>query len=132
MSVAGLPQGDRIRAVNPAIGEWPLFPAPRARVELEHGKIPKPWTRHYARRLLERAEKAADLKAIDGSDFHAYRRKWATERKHLPPQDVAAAGAWLDLRSLQTAYTQPDDATILAVVDEPTKLREVKKAPGSA
>jgi integrase len=119
---------DRIRAVNPALGDWPMFPAPRARVEHDRGKIPKGWTRHHARRLLERAEKKAELSAVEGSDFHAYRRKWATERKHLPPQDVAHAGAWLDLRSLQTAYTQPDDKTLLAVVSEPTKLRDADTA----
>jgi hypothetical protein len=33
--------------------------------------------------------------------FHAYRRKWATERKHLPLKDVAEAGGWLDKRSLE-------------------------------
>ena len=30
------------------------------------------------------AEQLAGLKPLDGGDFHAYRRKWATERKHLP------------------------------------------------
>lgn len=128
---------DKVRAANPAIGDWPMFPAPKAREALEgapgRATIPKPWTRHHARRLLERAEAAAELDALEGSDFHAYRRKWATERKHLPPQDVAHAGAWLDLRALTTAYMQPDDATILAVVDEPTKLREAApKEAGSA
>ena len=81
------------RAVNPAIGEWPLFPAPRAKEEHERGKIPKAWTRHYARALLERAECSAKLPKIDGGDFHPYRRKWATERKHLPDVDVAAPAA---------------------------------------
>ena len=99
---------DRIRAVNPSLGDWPMFPAPRARVEHERGKIPKAWTRHHARRLLERAEKKAELPAVEGSDFHCYRRKWATERKHLPVQDVARAGAWKDIQTLQQAYQQPD------------------------
>jgi integrase len=119
---------DRIRAVNPAIGEWPLFPAPRAKEEHERGKIPKAWTRHYARALLERAERAAKLPKIDGGDFHPYRRKWATERKHLPDVDVARAGGWSekDPRALKTSYQQVDDATLLAVVSEPTKLREAK------
>ncbi len=119
---------DRIRAVNPSLGDWPMFPAPRARVEHERGKIPKAWTRHHARRLLERAEKKAELRAVEGSDFHCYRRKWATERKHLPVQDVARAGAWKDIQTLQQAYQQPDDATMLAVVTEPTKLRDAETA----
>jgi hypothetical protein len=45
---------------------------------------------------------------------------------------VAHAGAWLDLRSLQTAYTQPDELTVLAVVSEPTKLRDAKPKAGTA
>lgn len=121
---------DRIRAVNPAIGEWPLFPAPRAKVEIPQGEIPKAWTRHYARALLERAEGAAKLEKVVGGDFHPYRRKWATERKHLPDVDVARAGGWSekDPRALKTSYQQVDEATLLAVVSEPTKLREVKPA----
>jgi hypothetical protein len=136
--------------VNPAIGDWPMFPAPKARRSIEMvaavvaepmiqpsaataprpankaPEIPKAWSRHHACKLLSRAEAKAKLPEIDGSDFHAYRRKWATERKHLPVQDVAHAGAWLDIKTLQTAYTQPDDQTVLSVVNEPTKLRDAK------
>ena len=65
-----------------------------------------PWTRYHARDLLERAEKLAGLDPIDGGDFHPYRRKWATERKHLPTQDVMEARGWLDPGSLQAAYQQ--------------------------
>ena len=39
--------------------------------------------------LLE-AEKIAGVEKHDGTLSHAYRRKWATERKHLPDVDVAA------------------------------------------
>ena len=121
---------DRILERNPAIGEWPLFPAPRATIEIPQGSIPKPWTRYYARVLLERAERRAELQAVDGGDFHPYRRKWATERKHLPDVDVARAGGWSekDPRALKTSYQQVDEATLLAVVSEPTKLRAVKPA----
>ena len=89
-------------------------------------------SRHHARKLLERAEKKPKLPAVEGSDFHAYRRKWATERKHLPVQDVAHAGAWTDCETLQTAYTEPDELTILAVVAEPTTLRDAKPKADSA
>lgn len=68
---------------NAAIGEAPLFPAPR--------RPGASWTRHHAKDLLERAEiaarkaalkredaeAAAALAPLDGSDFHAYRRAWA-------------------------------------------------------
>jgi hypothetical protein len=119
---------DRIRAAKPAIGEAPLFPAPRAVVDAPQGEMPKAWTRHHAAALLERAEKAAKLDAVQGGQFHPYRRKWATERKHLPDADVAAAGAWGDTRALKANYQQVDELTMLAVVSEPTKLRDAKAA----
>ncbi len=55
-----------------------------------------------------------------------YRRKWATERKHLPDVDVAAAGGWKELESLRQCYQQADEATMLEVVLSGGKLRESK------
>jgi len=42
---------------------------------------------------LRAAARAGELPPLDGSGFrwHALRRKWATERKHLPLPDVMAA-----------------------------------------
>lgn len=122
---------DRILSVNPSIyPAWPLFPAPLAKQNVEHvarvAKIPKSWSRYHARTILHRAEKAAGLEEVAGGDFHPYRRKWSTERKHLSPKDVAAAGGWRDLRTLERSYTQVDAETLLAVVSEPRKLREAK------
>ena len=85
-----------------------------------------PWSRWHARDLLERAEKLAELDPLEGSDFHAHRRKWATERKHLSDTDVMAAGGWRDPRSLKGSYQKADAETLLAVVSEPKKLREAK------
>lgn len=95
-----------------------LFPAPKDPT--------KPMSRWHARDLLEKYETAAGLAALDGGDFHAYRRKWATERKHLPMADVMAAGGWRDDRSLKQSYMQVDAVTLLAVVTEPRKLRDAK------
>lgn len=118
---------DRVLAANPAIGDWPLFPAPKAKMSAAKDAIPKCWSRHHVRALLERAEDKAEVGHLDGSDFHAYRRKWATERKHLPARDVASAGQWRDLRTLETAYTHADEQTMLTVVSEPRKLRAVNE-----
>lgn len=96
----------------------PLFPAVR--------DPSQSWDRYYCRTLLERAEKLAGLTPLDGSDFHAFRRKWATERKGLPDVDVAAAGGWRDPRTLKLVYQQVDAEGLLAVVMEPKKLREAK------
>jgi hypothetical protein len=56
----------------------------------------------------------------------AYRRAWATARKHLPLKDVAEAGGWKTTDTLVRCYTQADEATMLAVVSEPRKVRAVK------
>lgn len=109
---------DRVLARNAVIGDRPLFPSPRRPGE--------PWTRFHARDLYERAERVAKLEPLEGSDFHAYRRKWATERKGLPDVDVMAAGGWKDARSFKGAYQQVDEATLLAVVSETRKLREIR------
>ena len=120
---------------NPVIGEAPLFPAPR--------RLGASWTRHHAKDLLERAELAAQRAAIkrddpeaaaslaplDGSDFHAYRRAWATARKHLPLKDVAEAGGWRSTETLLRCYTQADEATMLAVVSETRKVRAIAAKP---
>ena len=39
-------------------------------------------------------EKSAGLSPLKSALWHAYRRKWANERKHLPPADVAEMGGW--------------------------------------
>ncbi len=63
-----------------------------------------------------RAEKLAGLEPQKGSLWHAYRRKWGSERKHWPDVDVAAAGGWRDTASLKIAYQQANGDTILRVV----------------
>jgi hypothetical protein len=75
--------------------------------------------------LLE-AERLANLPKQRGSLFHAYRRAWATARKHLPITDVAAAGDWRSTVTIQRCYQQPDAATMLSVVLGGAELREKK------
>ena len=99
---------DRIQRERPGIGAAPLFPSP--------GDPTRPMTRHLADKWLRKAEKLAGLDPQVGSLWHAYRRKWGSERKHLPDVDVAAAGGWKDTVSLKHAYQQADAETILSVV----------------
>ena len=61
-----------------------------------------------------------------GSLWHAYRRKWATERKHLPDIDVAEAGGWADTQALKRSYQQADADTMLEVVVGASELREAR------
>ena len=71
------------------------------------------------RAWLLKAEKVSGVPKQDGSLFHAYRRAWATARKHLSLKDVAAAGGWKRTETLMRHYIQADAATMLQVLDEP-------------
>jgi integrase len=84
----------------------------------------QPMDRHLFDRWLAVAEQAAGVPKLEGGLWHPYRRKWATERKHLSLKDVAAAGGWRDVETLLTCYQQPDQDTLLAVMSEPRKLRD--------
>jgi len=103
---------------RPVIGMAYLFPSPT--------DPNKPITRHLARHWLRRAEKLAGLEPLQGSAWHAFRRKWATERKHLSAIDVAAAGGWKAVETLQRVYQQADQETMLHVVLSPAQLREAR------
>jgi site-specific recombinase XerD len=110
---------DRILRERPGIGRAYLFPSPRT--------ARQPVSKDLASSWLKRAEKLAKVPKMEGSLWHAYRRKWATERKHLPDKDVAYAGGWKDLTVLKSAYQQVDEATLYRVVSEPAELREVQR-----
>lgn len=101
-----------------AIGAAYLFPSP--------GDPTRPVSYELASTWLKRAERRAKLPKQRGTLWHAYRRKWATERKHLPIQDVMQAGGWSDPTCLQTMFQQPDEATLYLVVSQPAELREAK------
>ncbi len=109
---------DRALIDRPGIGSAPLFPKPTDRA--------LPLTTYLASKWLIGGEKLAGLDTQKGSLWHAYRRKWVTERKHLPDVDVAAAGGWKDTQSLKSAYQQADTETMLRVVLEAGELREVR------
>ena len=66
---------------------------------------------------LKQEFELAGVAKPEGSLWHAFRRRWATTRKHLPLRDVAAAGGWKDLTTLLTCYQQPDEETMRQVVD---------------
>ncbi len=62
---------------------------------------------------------------LGAGQYHAYRRAFATKRKHLPAKDVAAAGGWKSTFVVQEIYMQADDETLLRVMTEGAELREV-------
>jgi len=87
----------------------------------------KPMDRHLFDHWLAKAEERAKLPKLAGGLWHPYRRKWATERKHLPIKDVMAAGGWTDSDTLINSYQQADRATLLRVMNEPRKLSDTRK-----
>jgi hypothetical protein len=66
---------------------------------------------------LTRAEKLAKLAKLARGGFHPFRRMWASERRHLPAQDVAAAGGWRSLEVMRHAYQHADAAGMMSVVE---------------
>ena len=99
------------------VGDGWLFP------RAEHDA---PWPRELFDQLLRRADREAGVPRLAGGMWHPYRRKWATERKHMSLVDVKAAGGWRDTQTLLTSYQQADDATMLEVMASPVKLRDRK------
>jgi integrase len=93
---------------HPRVGEAPLFPATGDDAAPVHKVMAGYW--------LKRAEMLAGLPPLERAGWHAYRRQWASERRHLPPQDLMAAGGWRSVQTLQRAYQHADAATTYAVV----------------
>ena len=109
---------ERVLRDRPGIGAAFLFPCPTDPTRSLQYTRARAW-------LLE-AERLAGLTKQRGSLFHAFRRAWATSRKHLPITDVAAAGGWKSTATIQRCYQQPDEGTMLAVVLGGAELREKK------
>lgn len=94
-------------------GGW-LFPADK--------RPSVPMDRNVFARTILALERRAGLPKLDGGLLHAFRRKWATERKRLPLKDVAAVGGWKDVGTLLACYQQADRETMLAVMDVSAKV----------
>jgi integrase len=114
------------RMAQKCIGSAPLFP--RAR----RGRTDEPIHRDLASQWLKEAYSVAGVEKPDGSLWHAFRRRWATERKDLPLKDVAAAGGWKDVTTLLTCYQHPDEETLRTVMDyvKPKKAGAVVRRSG--
>lgn len=85
-----------------------LFPSARRPTEPMRPEMLTQW--------LTAAERAGKVPKLAGGLWHPYRRKWASERMHLPLKAVADAGGWKDTATLVTSYQHTDDATLLAVM----------------
>lgn len=88
---------------------------------------------------LRRAEERAKQPHLERGGWHAYRRLYAVERKHLPDVDVARGAGWRDIATMKRSCQQADPATTLRAIEnapntvEPaTSGQEVGKAGGSS
>ena len=104
---------ESLRADRPGGEAW-IFPAPRS-----EGHVRVDVTRSW----LRRAEELAELDHPRGFGWHSLRRMWATKRKHLSVQDVAAVGGWRQTQTLQDLYQRADLETMEAVVMGDRALR---------
>ena len=119
---------DRYLRKSPRLGDVALFPGSRVARLRKGEKRPDdaphprdlPIRRDVAARWLLKAEQAAELPKLNRGVFHPYRRLWATERKGLPAKDVASAGGWRDVATMELAYQHADAKTTLAVVQHGT------------
>jgi len=109
---------DQFLVERPLIGGAYLFEAPN--------HPGQPVAKEVASAWLIKAEKLAGVEKQRGSLWHAYRRGWATARKHMPLPDLMASGGWSEPSSLQTCYMLPDEATMYRVMSEPNELRGAK------
>jgi integrase len=87
-----------------------------------------PWAPAQCQEALRQAELVAGVEKLEGGLWHAYRRKWATERKDLPLKDMAAAGGWKDVATLLTSYQHADEGTMLKFMESPIKLVSQRSA----
>lgn len=106
----------KILRERPGLGSAPLFPSPR--------NIDTPVSEDACRVWLRKALDLAGLSRLPHDAFHGLRRKWATERKHLPDVDVAKAGGWRSTNTMKRADQQADDAGVMEAIMESRKLRD--------
>ena len=90
-------------------GDLPLIPG--------RGKPQQSINKEITGYWLSRAEKLAKLPKLARGGFHPFPRLWASERRHLPAQDVAAAGGWRSLEVMRHAYQHADAAGVMNAVE---------------
>lgn len=94
----------RERRSRSFIGDGWVFSSP--------GNPEKPVSRELARAWWLRAEKLAGVPHVERRMFHSLRRKFATEMKHTPINDLCYLGGWRSPQTLLKCYQQPDERTM--------------------
>jgi len=114
------------RAASDKIG-WehttPLTTTARAALEAYRARCPGigeslvfPGSRHLCRDWMQRAQKRAGLVPEKGRGWHALRRHFASELRHVPLRDLCDLGGWKDSNTVVKCYQRPsEDAQVAAL-----------------
>ena len=108
LSGAAREELEHYMARSPRIGAVPVFPSPT--------DPNAPLRKDTAGTWLRKAEKLANLPPLTGGRFHPYRRLFAIELKALPIHDVAAAGGWSSVETVQRIYQKSEAKGVLAAI----------------
>ncbi len=106
---------ERARAERPAIGDAWMLPDPTDPTQ--------PCSCHQLEHWWRRAERLAGLVHEPGRAFHALRRKFATELKHVPLKDLCALGGWKSPQTALTCYQKADEVTMREALASRRPLR---------
>jgi integrase len=83
----------------------------------------KPWSRHYVRDLWDRLAKRTKLPTTQRYGWHAFRRTFATEFKHISLKDLCEMGGWKSAHTVLTCYQRGDEATQRTALTQRKTLR---------
>lgn len=81
-----------------------------------------PCSHYVLQKWWRRAERLAGLAHEPGRGFHALRRKFATELKHVPLKDLCALAGWKTPHVVLTRYQTADEATMREALASRRKL----------
>jgi integrase len=84
--------------------------------------------------LLKEVETHAGLPPLDGGRFHPYRRKFATERKHLPHMTVMKLMGLKNLKVFLESYALVSDEDMRTALANPVRSNDasLEKSPARA
>ncbi len=87
--------------------EW-VFPSPK-----DPGR---PCSRNIMRDWWDAAQKAAGLGGVPRLGWHALRRKFANDLRHVPLKDLASLGGWRDTQTLLKCYLKEDERAMVEAI----------------
>ncbi len=107
---------ESMRRTRPGVGDAFMFPEPN-QPDRAISKI-------TAYRWLMRCECLAEVEHKPRRAWHGYRRKYASETKHLPAKDAAFYAGWEDPKTMINLYQKVDREGLEAIVANRRELWE--------